>query len=577
MTDFTPSKKKKALEQFVREKTSAMKQRNRFATAWINNEQLYNGQSTTTLITRSNLHVPKLFEAVNTASARMGRMPEVDYDIKDEVDENAADIMKHLWQYDIRRSSLDEIFRLSKIECGLYSRGIIKLIPGNDGNKFELVDTMSFLISPLANSIKTARNCGQQFIYKTIVELEEEMEDMGYEESVIKKMKQEQAARGTLIASSYNEDQSLRNLRMAYLGLKDTSQLGIDVVEITEWYTYMGKEAVVMTVADDKYLLRIETLKSVGLPKFPYVSYATYPRGVAFWVPSVADIHRDPNLCTDVVVNQMIDNNTYRNFGMMFVDSSSGLKQSSISPRPLGITPINTGGGKIRDKVWQYVPPEISQAVSVMTIVNSIAENASGLSNVPAGKKGKSSVTEIATNHAVVQEKSNEFKMGINSCFEDLAQLYADTTKLNLTIPRKVKIYGREQFTINGVTKKNFEGIDFISKVTSAENADEMKALQQKAAVELFQELKDDPLVTGQKFLRENLMKKFGLTEDEIGRLFQQPSPQDGQQGLPQGQEGLPQPPQGSPQAGMPTGNPMNPAGAQLSATGSIAQSNTIK
>lgn len=568
----TPTQKKGLLEQYVREKTAAMKQRQRFSNAWLKNEQLYNGTPTTTLITRSNLHVPKLFEAVTTASARMGRMPEIEFDTKNEDDHNASDLMKHLWLYDVRRSRLDELFRLSKTECGLYSRGIIQLIPSNDGNTFELVDTLSFLISPIANSIRTARNCGKQFIYKTIMEIEDEAEEKDYDLSVIKKMKEEKVATDKTVRNANSQDQSLRNLRLAYLGLQDTSNLGIDIVELTEWYTWYNNKRVVMTVADDKYILRVLDLKSeVGLPRWPFSSYALYPRGVAFWVPSVADIHRDPNLATDVTVNQMIDNNTYRNFGMLFVDSGSGLKQSSITPRPMGVTSVQTNGGKIRDKVWQFTPPEISQSINTAMFINSIADNASGLSSIPAGKRGKSSVTEIATNNAIVEEKNNDFKESILICFEDLAQLYADTIKENLTVPRKVKIYGREELTISGVTKANFKDIDFIVNAMTAENASEAKALKQKAAQELFGELKDDPQVPNQAYLRENLMKMFGMTEEQIGKLFKAPEIQPGQ--APQGQ-GMPQ---GAPQDGMPVGNPMNPAGAQLSQTQSMAQANTIR
>lgn len=566
--ELTPTQSKKLLDQFQREKTAAMKQRQRFATSWVKNEQLYNGTPTTTLITRSNIHVPKVFEAVTTASARMGRLPEITFDTKKEEDENASTLMKHLWLYDVRRSRLDEIFRLSKVECGLYSRGIFKLIPGNDGNSFELVDTLSFLISPIANSIRTARNCGQQFIYKTISELEDEAEDKQYSTSEIKKMKQEKVASDKTVRNSTNQDQSLRNLRLAYLGLQDTSNLGIDIVELTEWYTYFGNKQIVMTVADDKYILRALELREVGLPRFPFASYATYPRGVAFWVPSVADIHRDPNLATNVTVNQMIDNNTYRNFGMIFVDSASGLKQSSISPRPLGVTPVNTGGGRIKDKVWQFTPPEISQSINIATYINTIADNASGITSIPAGKKGRTSVTEIASNNAIVEEKNNDFKENINICFEELSKLYADTIKLNLTEPRKVKIYGQEQITLSGITKKNFEGIDFITIAESAENAHEARALQQKAAETLFGELKDDPMVTNQRYLRENLMKKFGLTEEQIGKLFEGP-PQ------------MPQPDGGAPQDSKPSENthpgginvnPMNPAGAAMSQTQFLAQ-----
>ena len=262
----------------------------------------------------------------------------------------------------------------------------------------------------------------------------------------------------------------------------------------------------------------------------------------------------------------MIDNNTYRNFGMLFVDSGAGLSQSSITPRPLGVTKINTNGGKIKDRVWQFTPPEISNSIQTATYINGIADNASGISSLPAGKRSRTSVTEIATNNAIVEEKNNDFKESINICFEDLGQLYADTICMNLTTPRKVKIYDKQEITLNGVTKENFKGITFICIAQSAENATEARALKQKAAQELFQELKDDPQIPNQKFLRENLMHNFGLTEDQIGKAFEvQAQPPQPEGGAPLPNEA----PQGS---GINVGAPGNPAGPALAQVQQMAQ-----
>ena len=576
------AEREKILKQYVREKTAAVFQRQRFATAWANNEQLVSGTPTTTLITKSNLHVPKVFEAVYTGSARMGRLPEINYEIKDNEDDNAQDIMKHLFMDDAKVSGLAKIFRDTKVECGIYGRGIIKLIPSNSGCKFRFTDTLSFLISPIADSIKNARNCGEQFIYTTMDEIEDEADEMGYDWDEINRMKQDKAATDRTGRNGNNSDQSIRQLRNMYLGLSDTSVLGVDVVEKTEWYTWLKlekdkpAEQYVLTVADDIYLLRKEKFSKVGIKRNPYSSYATYPRGVAFWVTSIADIHRDPNFATDVVINQMIDNNTYRNFGQIVVDGRSGINQSTVTPRPQGVVKVNTSNGKVKDTVMQLVPPEITQSINIAQYVNGIADNASGLSNVPAGKKGKTSVTEIATNNAVIEEKSNDWKESINECFEDLAAMYAECITMNLTTPRKIKIYGQQELTLDGVTKNNFKDKDgkeyeFIAKAETAENATEAKALQQKAAESAFTLMKDDPLVPNQKYLRENLAKKFGFTEEQIGELMTapaQPNPVNGTD--PNAAEG------GSPST-IPTGNPANPAGAELSKTASVAQANTIR
>jgi hypothetical protein len=94
-------------------------------------------------------------------------------------------------------------------------------------------------------------------------------------------------------------------------------------------------------------------------------------------------------------MNQQIDNNTYRNFGMAFVSSRSGLKQSSINPRPLGLTTIQCAPNeKIQDQIFYPPVPEIGGAMQVMQTIKSMADSASGLSpNINSGKGGKISVS----------------------------------------------------------------------------------------------------------------------------------------------------------------------------------------
>lgn len=559
-------KKEKYLKKFLEEKTSAIKARQIRINNWLENEKLYNGVPTTTLLTRSNLHVPKVFEAIQTTSSKLGQMPEVEFDTKPEGDENSIEIMKALWDHDIARSDGDTIAQNSKIEAGLYGRAVYKLIPSNEGAKIELIDTMSFLINPTAKSTKDALYCGQQFIYKTIEQLEEDADEFEYDKDEILKLKAYKEASET--SANYSQEKSLKDLRLTYLGYANTSQLGAKMAEINEWYTVIKRQWHVMTVANDRHILRCVPVSEVGLEKHPYVSWATFPRGVVFWTPGVADIVRDPNLAMDVSINQMIDNNTYRNFGMMFVSSSSGLKQSSIVPRPLGVTSVNVGLDKnVKDSVWQFTPPEISSANATLQTISQIAENAVGLSSTPIGHKGKMTVTQQAQQSGIMESKTNLLRQNYIKAWQELAQMYADVISKNLTKPRKVKVYGYKPVTIEGVTKKNFTDVEFIAKATSAENSQENKAIKQKAASNIYELFKDDPKIPGQLFLRERTAKAFDMEATDIDKLFTaDKNPGQPDTPLQPTQNGQAQNPQ-QPQAPVQT-PPANPEQPQLSANG---------
>jgi hypothetical protein len=112
--------------------------------------------------------------------------------------------------------------------------------------------------------------------------------------------------------------------------------------------------------------------------------------------------------------------------------------------------------------------------------------------------------------------------------------------------------------TISGVTKKNFEGVDFIAKATARENVQANKAIRQKSVQALFTMFKGDPDVPNQPYLRELVAEEFGLSPTQIDKLMtqneQQPQPQ------------APQAPQGQPEI------PTMPNQPQMSAVQSAAQ-----
>ena len=524
------------LKQYLREKDYAVKVRQTKINNWLKNEESYNGVTQKTLLTRSNLHVPVVFEGVQNMSSKLGANPDVRFDTIPEGDENAAEIMKHVVKEDLDTADWELIYDQSKTEAGIYGRAIYKVIPGNDKQGVELIDTLAYLISPIAKNTKDALYQGQQFIYKTIEQIEEEADKMEYDEKEVQKLKDQKVPNETQVSTS--TEMSAKNLRMAQMGLNNTTQYGSKVAEITEWWTYLSdkeenkSELYRLTVANDIYLLACVKASESGLKRPPFVSWGTYTRGITFWCPSVADVYRDPNLAIDVNINQAIDNNTYRNFGMMFVASSSGLKQSSIVPRPLGVTSVQCAPNEtVQSKVWQFTPPEITSALTTMQTVKGFADSASGMSPNIQPKSGKLSVTQQSKLNAEVEAKVIVMKRNATLACQELYQLMADITAEKLTKPRKVKIFGYKNLTLNDVTKKNFDGVKLVAKASPAEDSQQNKAIKQKAALDMYTVFKDDPKIPGQLALRRGLAKTFDVDPDQIEAIFTQeqaPKPEQG-------------------------------------------------
>src|ERR1035437_3739841 len=218
----TIENKKEILAQYLVEKDYAVKVRQTKVNNWLKNEESYNGVTQKTLLTRSKLHVPVLFEGVQNMSSKLGANPDVRFDTIPEGDENAAEIMKHVVKEDLDSSDWELLYDQSKTEAGIYGRTIYKVIPGNDKQGVELIDTLAYLISPIAKNTKDALYHGQQFIYKTIEEIEKEADKMEYDEEEIKKLKEQKVPNETQVSTS--TETSAKNLRMAQMGLNNSTQ-----------------------------------------------------------------------------------------------------------------------------------------------------------------------------------------------------------------------------------------------------------------------------------------------------------------------------------------------------------------
>ena len=542
--------KRDIIKQYLIEKDYAIKVRQVKINNWLKNEELYNGVVAKTLLTRSNLHIPVVFEGVQNASSKIGAVPDIDYETIPEGSENASDIMKHVVKEDLADSNFDLTWENSKIEAGIYGESVFEVIPGNDKQKVELVDTLSYLRSPIAKNSKDALYQGRQFIYKTIEQIEDEAEKMEYDMEEVKKLKENKVPNET--EQSNSSEASAKNIRLANMGLSNTTQFGSKVAELTKWQTYIKGELTELIVANDLYLLKAQPMEEYGVDRPTFVYYGLFSRGIAMLAPSIADIYRDPNLAINVITNQSIDNNTYRNFGEIFVSSSSGLKQSSIVPRPNGVTVVQTGKDeKIGDKVWVKEIPELTQGQGLANVIKSFADNASGMAPGMQTQKGKLSVTQQAGLNAQVEAKVAIMKRRATLAFQELCQLMSDITAKKLTKPRKVKIFGYKDLTVEDVTKTNFKGVQLVAKASPSEDSQQNKAIKQKAKIDLYELFKDDPKVPGQIAMRRSVAKTFDISPQEIEDWFnQEQSPVDNSQPAQPGQPTQPT------QPGQPAGQP---------------------
>jgi hypothetical protein len=136
--------------------------------------------------------------------------------------------------------------------------------------------------------------------------------------------------------------------------------------------------------------------------------------------------------------------------------------------------------------------------------------------------KGKLSVTQQAKLNADVEAKIAVMLRNSTKGCKELYQLMADISADRLTKPRKVKIFGYKNLTLEDVTKKNFEGVKLVAKAIPPEDSQQNKAIKQKAKIELYTLFKDDPKIPGQIAMRRSVAKTFDIDPDELNAWFEQ-------------------------------------------------------
>lgn len=514
--------------QYLNEKDIGTRFRQQRATNWVVNEETYMGQTSKTNMTRANYQLPHVFDTVHSVGAQLGAGADISYETTNDTDENAPEIMKSLWNDDAQKYNLAGEVDVSKVEAGIYGRGIFKLVPRKDGAHYEAVDTLSFYISPAAKRPYQAQFCGQEFIDKSIGQLEAEADEMGYDKSYLEQIKMG-ATTNPVGQGSNTQEESFRKLRMQILGLNTAEFDKEATIGITEHYTWYKGKQVQMIVAQDMFPLRVIEISELGLRRNPFYSYAIFPRNITFWTTSPADIARDANLAMSTALNQQIDNSTYKNFASMFVKSGSGLKQNSINPRPFGVTPVVVPGNeRIQDSVMMMVPPDIEESAIIMQSIKQYSDSAAGV-GTPTIPKGQLTATQYASVVAKAAQKNDPMRRDFLRCMQEMADEYAWYVSRHLVIPRDVKIYTGTPLTLKSVTTDNFRYTDefgdekfteFIATAVPEETEDENRAIRQAAAIQMYTLFKDDPMLPGQKYLRERVLKEFEISPAEMDKLF---------------------------------------------------------
>ena len=508
--------KTKLLEQATREYEHGLAYRQKREASWTPIDDLYYGKKKFSIVTKANIHVPKMQATIDTFVAKIDDSPDVNLLPREEGDKPSAFRSNAHLKKSMSDNEWEMIDLLTKKEAALYGRTIVKKWSTNESgftDYIEPVDVLDFVIDPLAGGLfpmKNANYMGQDNIIRSVYDLTDEV----YDQAVVERLKNH-------IESDRESDNrhGSKSARRASLKLSDATLVSDESIKLIEWYTtFRGERYMVLFSYEDKVALRIEKLVDLyGHTEFPFSSWALFPRLSEFWTPGLGELIKEPNIVQNILLSQILDNNAFRNYGMMAYDTNLVVDPSSLSMRPKGLIAVD---GAPKGAIENIAPPAIGEALSAYKLVDNIFAQETGVTNDSKGTPNSkrmsatefSGVVDAVADRFFTSNKTYKFHM------RRIVKLWLLGASQNMTKAQSIRVLGAKGVEFEKVSAKDVAK-EFDLVISTGKEEESNRNIERDRFAELAVAMKDDKTVN-QRMIREKLSQNAGLTDDEVERLL---------------------------------------------------------
>jgi len=512
------AKREKLLTQVKEEYDFALKYRQRRHASWQSVDDLYYGKKKQSLVSRANVHIPKMQGTIEVFVSKVDDSPFIEFDPMEEGDKKAARFNNSFLAKDRSDGDWDLIDVLGKKEAALYGRTIFKKYSTSEGgfkDFLEVVDVYDFLIDPLAGGIKpitNARFMGQDNIIRTPWQL---ADDSIYDQKAVKKLKREIQSDNDA-DSQDNPKQARRNS----LGLTDAVFVSGDALSLVEWYTeYEGEMFYTLVDKDFTEFVRITLLEDMTtMNEAPFVTWAPFARANEFWTPGLGELIAEPNVIQNTIMSQILDNNTYRNYGMKAYDVDNIVNPAQLTPRPMGKVGVT---GNPKDIIMDIPFPTLNNALETYKMVDQVYDKETGITAQAKGAPNskRMSATEFAGLLDQVADRFFTANKTYASSLKRIAKLYYYGLQDNMTKTRAIRILGAKGHEWKKLTAKDLKLNSFDVIVSSGITAEQNKNLARDRFGEFVTRYQQDTSVN-QNFLKEKDAINNGFTPEEVKRFM---------------------------------------------------------
>ena len=512
--------KDELLLQCEQEYDHALKYRQKREDRWRDVDDLYYGRKKKSLVSRANVHIPKMQGTIEALLSKIDDPPVISYDPQKESDKRKAEKMNGLLKFDMKCGNWDMKDILSKKDGAMYGRAIYKKYATSEGgftDYLDVVDCLNFLIDPLAGGLDPISNAsylGQDNIIKNIGVMKKQAEKAGYDMEVLNEI-------GTNMNADSDTDNRYRSLskRRESLCLSEAVYLDDKSVRLIEWYTtHMGEKYYCLFSPDFKKIVKTKKLKEMfKSEEWPFASWAIFPRLFEFWTPGYGEMLIEPNKIQNVILSQILDNNAFRNYGMKAYDMNKVKDPNQLNPKPMGRIAVD---GNPKNIIMDIPFPTLDNATGVYNLMEGIWDKETGINSQVKGTPNskRMSATEFAGLIDEVDDRIFTTNKMYSSCYKRLAKLYYFGVEENMTRERRVKVLGAEGYGWEKISLKDVKGTYEVS-ISSGKQDETNNRLKQDRMLEYAKANRENPRIN-QQFLDEKSARIMGFSDDEVERLL---------------------------------------------------------
>lgn len=507
----------KLISRAKQEYDHALKYRQKREREWQTIDDLYYGKKKKSFVTRANVHIPKMQGTIDVFLAKIDESPFIEYDSVEEGDMPKVVRMNALLRRDMNIGDWDLIDVVGKKEAALYGRTIYKKFSTSENgftDHFENVDVLDFLIDPTAGGVKPmtdANYCGHDNIIRSKWDLSD---SKIYNQNAVEDLAEQLKA-----DSDTDSKNRSKQTRRAALNLNDAVLILEDSMRLVEWYTtFEGKRYYLLFSPEHNISVRTIPLKEIfASNEFPFATWAPFPRIGEFWTPGLGEMIKEINIVQNILMNQMLDNNAFRNYGMKAYDKNKVPNPDMLTPRPMGKVPVN---GNPRDIIMDIPFPAIDQGISMYNLAENVFSRETGVSEASKGMPNSKRMS--ATEFAGLLDQTADRFFTANKTYKHalrrIAYLYKLGIEENMTRKRRVRILGARGWDWKVVSNDDakIELDVLISTGASKENSDNL--LRDRFRDFRAAHINNERM--NQRFLDEKEARLLGLEENEIQRLM---------------------------------------------------------